>query len=124
MSDVMTRTRAGVARILRRFPCETATLYRTPRDAYEQATSAAVQVGSTRVYPMPAERPNGEKGSSAAVVYDDSGDTWVSMLWTADLPEARHGDEVRFSDGRVRYVRNVQNRGNVRVLWQLSETPV
>jgi hypothetical protein len=58
-------------------------------------------------------------GQAGQVFADDDDALWISVIWRADLPEWRHGDVCMLPDGVKRTVRNILNRGNIRVFLRL-----
>ena len=121
----MDRIRRRVEAVCRRFPSETAVFTRPGMDAYNQPTAEETPVGSLECWRIPGAKP-GEQNARWSVdlpgqLYSDDGAVWVSAIWRADLPVLKHGDTCMLPDGVKRVVRNIQNRGNVRVFLQLSE---
>lgn len=117
----MSNVRRNVARMMRQFPAHTATLMRPERDAYGQPTDVLETIGTVTCWTEAVNRPRGWKVDVSGARYDDEGAIWVCMLWSADMPQARHEDIVQLDDGRKFSVKNVQNDANVRVFWQLAD---
>ena len=117
--------RRRVEAICRRFPTETAVFTRPVLDDYNQPTNESAPLGSVECWRIPGAKP-GEQNARWSVdlpgqMYSDDGAIWVSVIWRADLPKWKHGDTCMLPDGVKRTVRNIQNRGNVRVFLQLAE---
>ena len=117
----MHRVKRAVERMLRQFPSETVQLMRPVRDAYGQPTQERTPIGTVECWREAMNRPDGWKVDKSGVQYDDEGAFWVCLLWSENLPQARHEDVVRFADGSEYSVKNIMNKMNVRVYWQLAD---
>ena len=117
----MQRVRRAVERMLCRFPSENVQLLRPVRDAYGQPTGEVTLIGSAECWRESMSRPDGWKVEASGTRYDDGGAFWICLLWSDQLSAARHEDIVRFPDGREYSVKNIMNRMNVRVYWQLAD---
>lgn len=121
----MDRIRRRVAAVSRRFPSETAVFFRPALDAFGQPTGEQIQLGSVECWRIVGIKP-GEQSARWSIdlpgqLYTDDGSVWISVIWRADLPKWAHGDVCLLPDGVKRYVRNILNRGDVRVFLHLSE---
>lgn len=121
----MDRIRRRVAAVSRRFPSETAVFSRPVLDDFSQPTGEQISLGSVECWRLVGAHPGAQSArwtvDQPGQMYADDGSLWVSVMWRADLPEWQHGDVCVLSDGVERYVRNILNRGNIRVFLQLSE---
>ena len=117
----MSNVRRNVARMMGQFPAVTATLLRPERDAYGQPTDVLETIGTVRCWMEAVNRPRRWKVDVSGTRYDDEGAIWVCLLWSEDMPQARHEDILRLDDGRKFAVKNVQNDANLRVFWQLAD---
>ncbi len=113
--------RRRVEAVSRRFPTETAVFTRPVLDAYNQPTDESTALGSVECWRIPGARPDSWAVGQAGQVFADDDALWVSVIWRADLPQWKHGDLCALPDGVKRTVRNIQNRGDVRVFLQLAE---
>jgi hypothetical protein len=119
--SVIERARNHIADIKRRFPSETAVFTRRGVDQYNQPTDAAEPVGTATVWRRLPELPEKRTIDISGQTYADDKDIWIEAIWAPDLPDVRRDDVCTLEDGVPRIVRNIQNRMNIRVLWQLSE---
>jgi len=118
----MERIRRRVEAVCRRFPAETAVFSRPALDAFRQPLpDGGEPIGSLECWRIPGARPDQWSAALPGQAYEDDGSIWISVVWRDDLPAWRHGDICVLDDGVRRVVRNIQNRGNVRVFIQLSE---
>jgi len=123
----MEALRERVTKIMGKFPSETAVFTRPGKDAYGQPTRDMEQVGNAEVWRVPPPSPSATARdvhwtvTPAGTQYDDKGPFWVCTPWRADLPRVRNGDTCTLPDGVKRTVRNMMDRGNIRMFWQLSE---
>lgn len=117
----LSNVRRNVARMMGQFPSHTATLLRPERDAYGQPTDVLETVGTVRCWMEAVNRPRHWKVDVSGARYDDEGAIWACLLWSEDMPQARHEDIVELDDGRKFSVKNVQNDANLRVYWQLAD---
>jgi hypothetical protein len=113
--------RRRVEAVCRRFPTETAVFSRPVLDAYNQPTDENTSLGSVECWRIPGARPDQWAVAQAGQTYADDDALWVTVIWRADLPQWKHGDVCMLPDGVKRTVRNIQNRGDVRVFLQLAE---
>lgn len=113
--------RRRVEAVCRRFPTEMAVFTRPVLDEFNQKTSESTPLGSVECWRIPGARPEQWAVGQPGQVYSDDDAIWISVIWRADLPKWKHGDVCLLPDGVTRYVRNIQNRGDVRVFLQLSE---
>lgn len=120
MTATIDRARAGVRRILARFPSVTVTLQRPERDAYEQPTGVYTDIAPAKLWMEGVNHPAGWRLSETATVYDDQDAVWAVLI-CGDAPEARHGDRVLFPDGKTRTIRNIYTNDVARVFWQLED---
>ena len=117
--------RRRIQAVSRRFPSETAVFLRPGLDVYNQPTNESTPLGSVECWRVLGAKP-GEQNARWSVdlpgqLYSDDGAVWVYVIWRADLPKWKHGDVCVLPDGVKRTVRNIQNRGDVRVFLQLAE---
>lgn len=117
----MERTRNRVKAIMAKFPSEVARFSRPVLDRYGQPAGDTQPLGEAVVWRKLPELPESWRAALAGQTYEDRGPIWICAPWRADLPQVRCGDICTLNDGMERTVRNVQNRGNVRVFWQLWE---
>lgn len=117
----MEQVKKRVAAIMERFPSEEAVFSRPGKDSFGQPTDATEIVGVVRVWRVAPERPESWKAAQAGQLYEDQKAIWVATPYSETLPDVQRGDTCSLGDGMLRHVRNIQNRGNVRVFWQLSE---
>ena len=113
--------RRRVEAICRRFPTETAVFTRPVLDAYNQTTDESTELGSAACWRIPGARPDSWAVDKGGQVFADDDALWISVIWRADLPKWKHGDVCMLPDGVKRTVRNIQNRGDIRVFLQLAE---
>lgn len=113
--------RRRVAALCQRFPAETAVFSRPVLDEFNQISKQTTPLGSLECWRIPGARPEMWSVGQPGQVYEDDGSIWVTLIWRADMPALKHGDICMLPDGVPRYVRNIQNRANIRVLLQLSE---
>lgn len=90
-------------------------------DQYGQPTGEKAPLGTVNCWRVPGDRPEDWKVQDAGQLHEDDGAVWITLVWKSDLPPIRHGDIVMLPDGVTRYIRNIQNRGDVRLFIQLSE---
>lgn len=117
----LNRVRRNVLRMMRKFPSRTATLYRPEADAYGQPTEALTELGTVECWTEGVERPRKWDIDDSGERYEDEGARWCAMVWSEDLPKARHGDVIRFADGESGVVKNIANNAGIRVFWQIGE---
>ena len=117
----MALARRRVEAICRRFPTETAVFSRPVLDTYNQPTDESTALGSVECWRLPGDRPEQWAVERAGQVSGDSEAIWISVVWRTDLPGWKHGDICVLPDGVKRVVRNIQNRGDVRVFIQVAE---
>ena len=116
------RVRGNVRRMMRKFPSRRATLYRPAVDGYGQPTDVLETVGTVEAcWTEGIERPKKWDIADAGERFEDEGYRWIAMVWRPDLPQARHGDVVKFADGEEGVVKNIANNANLRVFWQIGE---
>lgn len=117
----LNRVRGNVLRMMRKFPSRTATLYRPVADTYGQPTDVLTELGSVECWTEGIERPRKWDIDNSGERYEDEGARWCAMIWRPDLPQARHGDIVRFADGETGVIKNTMNNAGIRVFWQIGE---
>ena len=115
------RVRKSVLRMMRKFPSRRATLYRPCVDEYGQPTDEMDALGTVECWTEGVERPRKWDVTDGGERYEDEGARWCAMVWTAQLPAARHGDVIRFADGETGVIKNTANNAGIRVFWQYGE---
>ena len=115
------RIRRNVLRMMRRFPSRQAVLLRPGTDKYGQPTAALTDLGTVECWMEGTNRPTRWDVAASGTRFDDEGARWACLLWTEDLPQAKHGDVLRFADGSEYAVKNIVNDVNIRVFWQLAD---
>lgn len=117
----MHRVKRAIERMLRQFPSENVQLLRPVRDQYGQPTGEVTPIGTAECWRDSMNRPDKWKIDENGARYGDQGAFWICLLHSDQLPEARHEDICRFADGSEYAVKNITNRMNVRVYWQLAD---
>lgn len=115
------RVRRAVSRMLHQFDSETVQLLRPVRDEYGQPTGELTPIGEAECWREMTSRPDKWNITESGARYEDEGVIWLCLLWSEQLPAARHEDICRFADGTEYSVKNVVNKMNVRVFWQLAD---
>lgn len=115
------RVRRNALRMMRKFPSRQVTLLRPETDAYGQPTGEASELGTFECWTEAIARPTKYDIDALGQRYEDEGARWVCLIWAPDLPQAKHGDLVRFADGETGVIRNVYNPLGVRVHWQVGD---
>lgn len=117
----MGSVRRNVERMMRQFSSQQVTLLRPVRDAYGQPTHEREMVGTAECWTQAVNQPSNWAIRASGAQYDDEGSVWICLLWSDALPQARHEDICRFEDGTEYAVKNIWNRTDVRVYWQLGD---
>lgn len=115
------RIRKNVLRMMRKFPSRKAVLYRPATDKYGQPTGEMTELGSVECWMEGANRPTKWDVKDSGARFDDEGAHWACLIWSADLPEAKHGDVAKFADGSEYTIKNIANDVNIRIFWQLAD---